>query len=72
MCFQIQVVIVPRRFADRLLKDDVCFCITGVAYREGKIALAEYRVYLKPTCCSIGVDFQALDCLACICYQPGL
>ena len=70
MCFQIQVLIVPRHFADRLLKTAVCFRIAGVAYREGKIAAAGYSVYLKSTCCSVGLDVQALDCLVCIYRQP--
>lgn len=69
MCFQIQVLIVPRHFADRLLKPAVCFRITGVSYREGKFALAGYRVYVKPAF-SVGLDVQVLDCLTRIYWQP--
>lgn len=64
------MLVVSRHFADGLLKAAVCFLIAGVAYREGKIALAGYRVYLKPTRCSVGLDVQALDCLACMYPQP--
>lgn len=71
MCFQIQVLVVPRHFADRLLKTALCFCITGVAYREAEIALAAYRVYLKLTCSSVGLDVQALNHLVDTYRQPG-
>lgn len=63
-----QTFIVPRHFADRLLKPAVCFHIAHVVYREGKVALAEYRVY--HTCCCVGLDIQALDCLVRVCRQP--
>lgn len=56
-------------FCRQTSKDCCLFVITGVAYREGKIAAAGYRVYLKPTCCSVGLDVQALDCLVCIYCQ---
>lgn len=69
-CVLMQAFIVPRRFTDRFLKTAVCFHTAGVAYREGKGALAECRVYLKSTCCSVGLDIQAPDCLARVCRHP--
>lgn len=57
-------------FCRQTFKGFFLFCIAGVAYREGRIAVAGWRADPTPTSCSAGLDIQALLCVPRICRQP--